>query len=125
MSTHSQELANATNVDAGTVYYPDDDGANLALDSFFGLQFTAQDCTVSVEISNDRTNWTPFSEVMEYLDSDGFAGWLGGSYTFAAGATTTIYAQGWFAFADWIRVMVVYPNATNDFAAYLTTRGGI
>jgi hypothetical protein len=123
MSTHAIELASESNTAAGTVYYPDSNGASTNKEMFFALGITAEDCEVSVEVSMDRTNWINCTGNLEDVEDGLWGGWIGDSYVFAAGAAETHVWQGWFIMAEWVRLKVIYPNATNSLDANLNSRG--
>uniref|UniRef100_A0A6M3J8X5 Uncharacterized protein n=1 Tax=viral metagenome TaxID=1070528 RepID=A0A6M3J8X5_9ZZZZ len=110
-------IADDTNHVAATVYYPDSGGVSLDERSFFLLGITADDCTVSVEVSMDGTYWVDITDLaVEDIESGG----LGGPVVFAA-ATSVIWIA-WVMPAELARLKVVYPDATNQFSATISRR---
>ena len=108
--------ADQANHAAATVYYPSDDGLALEDASFPVLGITADDCTISVEISVDRVTWEDVTHYFEQTNS----GFLGGPVTILASAS--MQWVGWFVFADWLRVCVTYPDATNATSVLFSRR---
>ena len=113
------EIAAESNEPAATHYYPSVDGISLENFSTWAIGISCQDATVSVEVSLDRINWFDVTAMLESVPD---FGWLGGPYTFAAGAIDSKLWQAWMVCGEYLRIAATYPNATNDLTAYLARR---
>jgi hypothetical protein len=112
-------IADKADHDAGTEYYPDSDGIELFDPQLIrGIGVTAEDVSISVEVSLDRVTWYDVTGYI--LDVDSW--WLGSPVVVAAGAAVSMLWQLILVQADYLRIKAVYGDATNELSVTLGRR---
>jgi hypothetical protein len=123
--TYLRQIADEENTPAGVVNYPSDEGIQTDGSSILTIGYSAEDVTLSIQVSADRVNWIDITGLCESLSLAGIFGFgrVGGAVVIPDGAVLSDILQAHdVSGVAFIRLVADYPDATNSLEAYLGRR---
>ena len=121
------QIADATNAPAGVAYYPNAEGLPTNGATSLGISYAAENVTLTVEVSLDRTNWVDVTACCESVALAGLWGWgwLGGAIVVPAGPVVSDILQLLvMPGAAYIRLVADYPGGDSEVTSWVA-RGSL